>query len=255
MFPDAVLCYHQAHMIRPDTLQAVVLTGTRDAHNPLLTGTGLQSKVLLPVGGQPMLLSVLEALSGSRYRPQLYVSSSDPEVLALSSRIAFASLPSEERAVLSMLKSLERLPGEGWVLFASGDHALLTAEMVDYFVEAVQKQGLTFGVAVVNRREVERTYPESQRTYFPVKGAAYSGGNLFLIHKRHFQGDASFMETIDRNRKNPMRSAMLLNPWTMLQVLFRRLTLPQIAERASKVFRCHVGVVEMPFAECCMDVD
>jgi GTP:adenosylcobinamide-phosphate guanylyltransferase len=242
-------------MVRLDTLQAVILTGARDVHNSLLAGTGLHSKVLLPVGGKPMVLSVLEALVGSRYRPALYISTDDPELQALPTSVPFQTLPSGDRAVGSLLKALELLPGQEWVLFVSGDHPLLTPEMIDYFIEQTLCQDLTFSVAVVARDVVNRAYPQSRRTYFEAKGGAYSGGNLILVNKRRFQGDAAFMETVDRNRKHPMRSVFLLDPLTMLLVLLRCLDIHEMARRASKAFGCNAGIVEMPFAECCMDVD
>ncbi|HEY9685620.1 MAG TPA: nucleotidyltransferase family protein [Coleofasciculaceae cyanobacterium] len=251
MIPELILCYHPVDM----KLQAVILTGTRDAHNPLLAGTALQSKVLLPVGGKPMVLSVLDALSASRFGPEVYVSSNDPEVLSVQTDLPFKSIPSEQKAVASVLKSLERLPGQEWVLFISGDHPLLTTEMIDHFIAEVLKRDLSFAVAAVNRNLVSQHYPESRRTWFPVKDGAYSGGNMFMVNKRNFQGRASFMETIDRNRKRPWKSMFMMDPLTILKIVFRQLTIHEIACRASRVFGCNVGVVDMPFSECCMDVD
>lgn len=237
-------------------LQAVVLTGARDIHNPLLVDTNLRSKVLLPVGGEPMLASVLKAIHQSRHDVTLHVSSNDPDVLNLDCGIPFEKLPSESGAVQSMLKSLERVPGQGWVLFVSGDHPLLTADMVDYFIEEVVQRQLTFAVAVVDRATVQQHHPESRRTYFPVKNGAVSGGNLFLINKAEFAGRVEFMETIDSNRKKPWMSLFkMANPWTIIRFLFRQMTIHDVALEAVKIFRCNVGVVEMPFAECCMDVD
>ncbi len=231
------------------------MTGSRDVHNPLLAGTGLDSKVLLPVGGKPMVLSVLETIAACSYKPEIYISSNDPDILSLKTDLAFNALPSEDKAVRSMLKSLERLPGEEWVLFVSGDHPLLTPEMVDYFIDEAVRRELTFSVAAVNRSEVNRHYPQSKRTYFPVRNGAYSGGNMFLINKKEFHGSAEFMETIDRNRKKPWKNAVMMNPLTILQLLFRQLDIHEVAERASMVFGCKAGIVDMPFAECCMDVD
>lgn len=242
-------------MVKTLKIQAVILTGARDVHNPLLAGTGLQSKVLLPVGGKPMVVSVMEALAASKYAPEIYVSSNDPDVLSIPTDIPFNHLPSEQRAVASLLKSLERLPGENWVLFISGDHPLITPEMIDHFIEESMQRDLTFSVAVVNRNLVNQHYPESRRTWFPVKDGAYSGGNLFFINKKKFQGQASFMETIDRNRKKPWKSVFMMDLPTILQIVFRRLTMHEIATKASRVFGCDAGIVDMPFSECCMDVD
>jgi GTP:adenosylcobinamide-phosphate guanylyltransferase len=236
-------------------LQTVVLTGKRDVHNPLITGLNVQSKAMLPILGKPMVQYVLETLSCVEYRPELYVSTSDSHVLALRELIPFQALPSEDRAVQSLLKSLERLPEPEWVLFVSGDHPLLTAEMVHYFIDETLRRGLTFSAAVVSRSQVNQLYPQSRRTYFHVKNDAYSGGNLFLINSRQFQGSAAFMETIDRNRKKPWKSVLMLDPITMLRIFLRQLDIHEVARYGSRLFGCNAGFVDMPFAECCMDVD
>lgn len=239
----------------PIKLQAVVLTGKRDSHNPLIAGLGLQSKAMLPLLGKPMVLYVLEALAAMEHQPAIYVSAGDPDVLSLNTSIPFQIVPTEERAVLSMLKSMERLPEPEWVLFVSGDHPLLTAEMVNYFVNETIRRDLTFGVAAVRRSQVNRLYPYSRRTYFPVKHDAYSGGNLFLINSRQFQGSAAFMETIDRNRKKPWKNLFMLDPITMLRIFLRQLDIHEVSRYGSRLFGCNAGIIDMPFAECCMDVD
>ena len=50
-------------MIKP--IATLVLAGSRPGADPLLEGTGLTSKALLPIAGKPMLAHVLEALDDS----------------------------------------------------------------------------------------------------------------------------------------------------------------------------------------------
>lgn len=236
-------------------LQAVILTGARDSNNPLLAGTNLQTKVLLPVGGKPMVVHVLENVAASAYRPKMYLSTDQLNDARLVTNVPYTTVPSGNSAVQSLLRGLESVPGDGWVLFVSGDHPLLTPEMVNYFVDDVITRDLTMGVAVVNRDVVNQAYPQSKRTYFHAKGGSYSGANMQLINKRKFMGNAAILETIDRNRKKPWKSVTVLDPWSLIQVLTRQLTMYEVAERASRAIGCETSVVEMPFAECCMDVD
>lgn len=242
--------------MRPDIkLQAVILTGSRDVHNPLLAGTNLISKVMLPVGGKPMVQSVLETVAASKYAPEIFVSTNDPDIKRLQARIPFTALPSEQRAVDSFMKSLARLPEPGYVLFVSADHPLLTTEMVDYFIDEMLARKLGMGAAVVNRTLVQQHYPLSRRSYFPVKGGAYSGGNMYLINAREFNPNPEFLADMDRNRKAQWKNVRWLDPITMAGFLLRLLDIHQITSRASRLMGCSTGVVDMPFAECCMDVD
>ncbi len=251
----ACCCAMICRMTTPHSLHTVVLTGKRDAHGPLLNGTGLHNKMLLPVAGVPMLRYVLEALAGCRFVSNVFLSTSDPEIAAFASPVPFQVLPSQEHAVQSLLSAVQALPPSHWALFVSGDHALLTAEMLEHFLEEGMRQNRALSVAVVARSVVEAAYPQSVRTYFEARAEAYSGGNLFLINRQKFRPNSRFMETMDRNRKQPWKNAFMLNPVAMLQILFKRLNIHQVAEKASEVLGCSAGVVEMPFAECCMDVD
>lgn len=236
-------------------VRAVILTGARKANLPLLEGTDLSSKVLLSVGGRPMVVSVFDAIYGSDYKPEMYVSTDAPEIQNMSMSAEFTVLPIGKTAVSSLVGSIEAVPGDGWVLLVSGDHPLLTSEMVTHFISEVIERDLAFGVGVVNKRLVDQYYPDTVRTYFPVKNGAYSGGNLYLVNKKRFMKNVHFFETLDKNRKKPWKSAVLMDPWTIIQLAFRQLDMHEIASRASKVIGCETGIVDMPFPECCMDVD
>jgi molybdopterin-guanine dinucleotide biosynthesis protein A len=243
-------------MTSDQPLHVVILTGSRKAHDALLAGTTIQSKALLPVRGKPMVLYVLEAIASARFLARIWVSTQDEAVAALSAFFPFDLLPSDTGAVRSLLKALESLPPEGdWVLFVSGDHPLLTPDMLAYFVQQGIQRHAALTVAVVERAVVQQAYPQSQRTYFHSKDGAFSGGNLFLINRRLFRPNVAFMETIDRNRKKPWKNAWMLNPFSLLQILFRQLTMAEVAMQASGLLGCTTDVIVMPFAECCMDVD
>lgn len=202
-----------------------------------------------------MVLSVLEQLTRLSPCPTLWVSTQDPAIEDIAAQIPFKTIPNQANAVQSFLKAIDSLPPSEWVLLISGDHPLITTEMLNHFIQqAIQRQA-SLVVAVVEKQTVRTHYPESQRTYFQAKDGAFSGGNLFLVNRRHFSPNTRFMETIDQNRKKPWKSVFLLNPLDILLVSLKRLTLSQIAARASKALGCSADVVIMPYAECCMDVD
>lgn len=237
-------------------LNIVILTGGREGHKQLLAGTGLANKALLPVGGRPMVCSVFEAAAATRYKTQMFISTGDPDIMNLEMTKPFTVLPSEDNAVQSFLRSLERVPGEDHVLFISGDHPLLTPEMIEHFVDESLRRELDFAIAVVSRKLVQRDYPQSRRTYLPVRGDGISGANMYLVHKKRFtQANVDFMEAIDRNRKQHWKSIFLMDPITIIQGLLRMLDAKELVERGSRKMGCKTSVVMMPWAECCMDVD
>jgi CTP:molybdopterin cytidylyltransferase MocA len=238
-------------------IQAVILTGSRNRHSPLLAGTGLDSKVLLPVAGRPMLDWVLSALAGSRYAPRLWVSTDNPviETHAVNSECPYTCLPSGQTAVGSFLSAIEHVQPAEWVVLVSGDHPLLTPQLVDTFLDQAMARQLGLAVAVVEQKTVQARYPQSRRTYFPTKSGAYSGGNLYLINTQRFHPKPDLLYQMDANRKKPWKTLPSLGWGTLIQGLLRQLTMDEIAERVSDRVGCAMGVVDIPVAECCMDVD
>ncbi len=236
--------------------KVVILTGGREGHQRLLGDTDVKHKALLPVGEKPMVLSVFDAAVQSEYKPEIYISTDDSDIETMKTSVPFTALPSENSAVNSLVRSLERLPEDtDWALFISADHPLLTTEMVDYFVTEVLNSDLDFCAAVVGKKLVQQHYPESKRTYLPVKGDAFSGANMYMINKKAFGGRSEYLETVDKNRKAHWKSIFGLDFLSIIQGVFRQLTIQELVARANPLVGCRCGVIEMPWAECCMDVD
>lgn len=237
-------------------LQAVILTASRSTPSPLLQSSSFQSKTLLPVAGSPMLCWVLQALETSTHRPKIAISTSDPAVVFhAAQRQAFDIFSPGKTAVQSLLNAVEASSSAEWVLIISGDHPLLNAEMVDSFIVRAQQTGAALSVAVVSQHTLRAAHPASRRTFFPLKGGAYSGGNMYLLHRPSFQVHSSLLEVLDRNRKNPWKTLLYLDMGFILAVLLRQLTIHDVAQRVSVPLGCPVAVVDMPYAECGMDVD
>jgi molybdopterin-guanine dinucleotide biosynthesis protein A len=238
------------------SMAAIILTGSRDQHNILLAGSTLHSKTLLPVYHQPMLQWVYQALAGTSFQPEIFVSTEDPDIESYDFNGKASFIKSGNSAVSSFLSAIDQIPDHyEWVLFASGDHVLLTPRMIETFVEHAIAQHLTLAVAVVKKSTVQQHYPGSIRTYMPLKGDAYSGGNLYLIHKPTFLAQRHVLEAIDTNRKKPWKSIFMLDWWTILRVFLKQVDMRELGEKASKVIGCRTACIALPYAEACMDVD
>ncbi len=237
-------------------LKIVILTGGREGHQRLLGGTNIRHKALLPVGGKPMVISVFDESVCSEYKPEMFISTNDPDIENMDTSVSFTAIPSENSAVQSLVGSLARLPEDtDWALFISADHPLLTTEMVDYFVTEVLNSDCDLCVAVVGKKLVQQHYPDSKRTYLPVKGDAFSGANMYMVNKKAFSGRSAYLETIDRNRKAHWKSIFGLDFKSIVQGLLRMLTIQELIARANPLVGCRCGAVEMPWPEACMDVD
>ena len=65
-------------------------------------------------------------------------------------------------------------------LVTTADHALLTPEMLHFVANASDASDADLLVAFVSRSVVRRDYPDSPRTFFRLRGEAWTGANLGL---------------------------------------------------------------------------
>ena len=126
-------------MSRPTTpFTAVVLAGDRKPGDPVAEAAGVSCKSLIPVGGRPMVLRVLDALEEAREIESVILCGPHRAAIGeeeeLHARIASGKVKwveSQATPSSSTYQVLQSLADEISVLVTTADHALLTAQMVD----------------------------------------------------------------------------------------------------------------------------
>jgi hypothetical protein len=204
---------------------------------------------------------VLRALRASGHFQPLHVSSDAPErlgqlpelaALAAGGELALhASADSPSRSVLAVLRE----PADRPFLVTTADHALLTAEMLDFVVEAAQRSAADLLVGFVARSLVQARYPESPRTYFRFRGEAWTGANLFVFRTPESRRAAEFWVRAERHRKRPWRLVTAIGPGLLASYCLGRLDLDAALGRASERIGARVQALPLPFAEAAIDVD
>jgi GTP:adenosylcobinamide-phosphate guanylyltransferase len=111
--------------------RALVLAGSRPGVDPLAAYAGVSQKPLIRVGGAPMLVRVVDALSAAGVW-RIGVSTGDEAVATLARELGCEVLPAETGPSLSALLGVEALGTP--VLVTTADHALLQPEWVSRFV-------------------------------------------------------------------------------------------------------------------------
>lgn len=241
---------------------ALVLAGRRGPRDPLALASGVSHKALIPIAGSPMLLRVLQTLEAARSVAGCRVCIDDPAALAAvpalapllaERRITFE--PSAETPSASVLGCLDRLAPGPPLLVTTADHPLLTAPMVDYFCREALAHSADLVVGVVTRDTVRRGFPETRRTFIPLRGEGVTGANLFVLRTPHARRAVEFWRRAERLRKSPWRLVSLFGLGSLARFALRRLDLDAALERASQVMGARVEAVRLPFAECAIDVD
>ena len=167
---------------------AVVLAGIRPGGDPLAAAYGVPRKALIPVGGVAMIARVLAALRGADCVDQIAICGLDRATLASCQTagehlvtddllwLAAAANPSE-----SVVAALDELGTARPLLVTTGDHPLLTPAIVDFFCKAALAARGDVAAGVVDAVTVRAAYPDAQRTFYPLRDAAYTGCNMFAF--------------------------------------------------------------------------
>jgi GTP:adenosylcobinamide-phosphate guanylyltransferase len=239
--------------------QAIVLAGARPGSDPLLDGTGVVSKALLPVSGKPMLAHVLEALQRHPAISEIIVLAQDAESFGSDPRFATgnSAVPISFRTSgAGISRSITELIAQGteWpILITTADNVLLTPSMIDEFLGGADGSDIT--VAMVERRTLVARYPHNRRTWLKFRGGWWSGANLFWLGGDKVVPLLSLWASIEADRKKGARIIGAFGPLLLAGALLRVLTIHQAMAIVSRRFGLTARVVPLSEAEACIDVD
>ncbi len=247
---------------RPPAFTALVLAGERGAHDPLTEPSGVPCKALVPVGGIPMILRVLDALGHSREVGPILLSGPAQAQLEQASELQegiaagrWGWCPPEASPSASAFAALGTLPPDAPVLVTTADHALLRPEVVDYFCSAARWAECDLAVALVEHERVLSAFPDAARTRLRFRGGAYCGCNLYAFLTPGSRAAAAFWRQVEQDRKRPWRMIRKLGWLPLLAYLMGRLSLDDSLGLLSERLGLVIRPVLLPFAEAAVDVD
>lgn len=236
---------------------AVVLAAGRGPEDPMAKAFGAAHKCALPVAGIPMLQRVLSALADAGVQRPVRVSIDD---LPAGQRAAgplggnatmMVSGPSAPSSAKAAVLAVARFP----VLVTTGDHALLTAAMVQDFCGQATASGADFCVGLATAETILAAYPETRRTFFRLGPDRVSGCNLFAVMSPEGLGLFDVWHELERNRKKPWKLVAAFGVWPLLSFAFGRLTLQKAFAEMSRRLGFRIAPVLLAFAEAAIDVD
>ena len=242
-------------MIRP--LATLVLAGSRPGRaDPLLDGTGLSSKALLPISGKPMLAHVLASLNEAPQVGPITVVAQDtallaahPQIIANAARVTWRDgAGSIADAVRTAIEE-----ADGPVFVTTADNVLLTPPIIAQFLR--DAAGGDVAVGLVERRTVDAAGHSTRRTWLKFRGGQWSGANLFYLGGVQALPLVEFWRGLEQERKKGMKIVGALGPGVLIAALLRLVDVHQFAARVGKRFGLTGRVVAMSAAEACIDAD
>ncbi|MGA9574042.1 MAG: NTP transferase domain-containing protein [Lysobacterales bacterium] len=262
------------------TYRSVILAGERPGGSPLSRAFNVSASVMVPVAGKPALARVMQAIENSRQAgvgiicgPSADALATDRELQKLLRHPGFEWLAPASGPAASALSAVEKL-GQYPVLLTAGDHALLTADIVDDFctlafsaahpdrgVEGHSPtsdnggRGYDLVIGFVPYALVKAAWPQSRRTVLKFSNGRYCGSNLFAIMNKEGRKALGFWRQAEADRKHPWRIARRFGIRALLLYLLRRLSLEDALGGLSTAAGCRIGHVEVGFARAAVDVD
>jgi molybdopterin-guanine dinucleotide biosynthesis protein A len=235
--------------------QAIILAAGRGPDDPMAKAYGVANKSTLTIGGIPMLERVTAALEASGVVAAIAVAIERPEIASdmLGNRVT--AIPSANSAPASVLAAVEGGHVSYPFLVTTGDHALLTPEMVRHFCTASEKSGADFTAGLATAETILAAYPESVRTFFRLGPDRVSGCNLFALHNQRALRMLERWQYLEQVRKKPWRLVAAFGIAPLVMFLAGRLDLDGAFAFVSKKLGLTAKPVLMPFAEAAIDVD
>jgi len=216
------------------------------------------------LNGVPMLERVIVSIEKSGIASAIAISADDPQIVSATPALAELSSPARgllhfHRSASSPASSVaDYFSGEGGeepLFVTTGDHPLLSPEMIRYFVERGIDAPADFVVGMVPASVYRRRFPDQPRTFIPLRGERYSGANLFLLRTAQAAAVARFWTRAEAYRKTPWKLARVFGRTNLALFMLGRLDLDAALERASDVIGATIRAVELPYAEAALDVD
>jgi len=213
---------------------------------------------MIPIGDKPMIQWVLDALSAAKtiQRIVLIGLANDIQVNYPRDLVRIEDQGSMVENIIAGAQKLLSFPDPSqYALIAASDVPAVTPEVIDWVSEQTVKLQKDLVYTVVSKPVMEKRFPESKRSYIPLKDISICGGDINAINLTKVNYDNPIYRKLIDARKNALRQASLLGFDTLLLILFRAITLEQTEKRVCKRLGVSGRVLPSPYAEIAMDVD
>lgn len=241
------------------SVTALLLAGRREGRlDPLAAEAGMSHKCLVPVGGRPMILHVLDALASAPEIGRVLVSVDDPsalerlpEVRQLRAAGRLVIVSARPRLVDSILAAAEHATFP--LLVTTADNVLLTPDAIAEFIYRVGAADA--GVAFTRRSSVLAAHPDGQRRFYTFSDDSYSNCNIYWVGQRQSLEAAQIFRSGGQFAKHPLRIVAVFGLVNLIRFHFGLGTLAGAFARFSRRFGLSIRGVILSDGAVAIDVD
>jgi len=235
-------------------VDAVVLAGGLN-NGRLKKCSPARFEALITIGTRAMVDYVVHALQHCPRVGRIVVVGPAEELAFRFNSGAVNVVAARDGIIKNIEAGLECLPEAKRVLLVTSDIPLLTAGIVENFLNLCGAMDADLYYPVVSRSAVERRFASARRTYVALKEGVFTGGNLFLVNPAAFACCVGKGEQLIDLRKSPLKLSRLLGGGFMLKFLFRFLTIGEVQEKVSQLLGIKGVAVISNDPEIGVDVD
>lgn len=211
---------------------------------------------MVPIRGEPVIRTVVEALRGARLVRDITVVVRDGSpVGAMVEDMAHVCTAQGPSILDTLQAAMNAYSDEERVLLVTCDLPLLTAVAVDDFVAQSLASGAEMSYAIVDKATLEARIPGSRRTYVRLRDGHFSGGNLFCVSPAFVRREQRMIRTAYAARKNPIALGKMLGLGFMLSAVAGLKSVDAIVSHAERILNCKLNVVRSTHPEVAFDID
>ncbi len=248
---------------RLDKFVAIILAADRTTNDPVSNASGVACKAFTPICGVPMIIRVLDALQASNMIKKIILCGPPKSLLfacpELERRIRIGDitwLPNQDSPSKSANHGLKYIDEEDPVFLTTADHALLTPEIIKYFLCESSRTNSDATVGLVEHKNIMATFPGTKRTVIKFRDGNFCGCNLYAFLNDRGRNLVPFWEKAESLRKKPWRLVgEILGPIAILLYILRISKLNQALNTVSIRAGVRSQAIIIPYANAGVDVD
>jgi GTP:adenosylcobinamide-phosphate guanylyltransferase len=249
-------------MTAPARYNAIVLAAARGPDDAMAKSFSARHKCLIEVAGTPMIIRVLNVLRSNPLIDRIAISIDQPELLPkaagwdkLPTKRRIRPVLSADRIADSLVQAIEQAKLSYPILITTGDHALLTDDMITHFCTTSGFTGADVTAGVAHEDVILGAYPDTRRTFFKFSDGRYSGCNMFALLSPRGLNAVRYWQSVQDDRKRPWRIFKRLGWGPLGSYLKGNYSLDDAVGQASELMDAHIQTVRVPFADAAIDVD
>ncbi|HDJ99916.1 MAG TPA: hypothetical protein ENG53_01220 [Firmicutes bacterium] len=236
-------------------IEAVVLGG-QDKLEDWVKEEGVPHKALLDIAGKRMIDWIIDALKDT---PQIkrIILIGKSEIFPEDIRKRVDVFLEDSGSFMKNIENVYKITKYEYSVFVPTDVPLITSQIYTKTFEFCEnfEKGCYLYVLVNKKRDVEKKFPGTKRTYWKLKGGYYKIGNILPIRRELYPSAINFGYKLLKARKSPIKMASLFPISFMIKALFHLATLKDCEVVVCDITELRGRAVPIPFPEIAIDVD